>query len=392
VHCKGTDYTVDTVPERETVAAYGGRIAIVGDPKDHSTRDLLARIRRMNVLIVRLGALGDIVHAIPAARRCGRALPAARIDWLVEREAPRDRRPRAGDRSHHRRSSVHRRGMGRRHAGAARDTLRCRHRSPGAAQVGRAGARLGAARVVGFSIWHLREKAARPFYSDVRAGRSARATARHRKNLHLLRVLGIDDERSEVSARDRPSPALDGVAGAHRMVGRFALVNPGAAWPNKRWPADRFGELAAFLREAAGLLRSSVGSRRGGAGRRGRCRVRQRRDRGAADDDPISSRCRARRRARGLRRHRAAAHRTAVGTPTVSIFGPTDPARNGPWSPDDVSVSRFDCCECHYDRKCHAVALVSGRRQRRGSERSHSAAARRESAWLTLCSGSRGAA
>ncbi len=37
VHCKGTDYTVDTVPERETVRAYGGRIAIVGDPKDHST-------------------------------------------------------------------------------------------------------------------------------------------------------------------------------------------------------------------------------------------------------------------------------------------------------------------------------------------------------------------
>jgi len=45
VHCKGTDYTADTVPERETVRAYGGRIAIVGDPKDHSTRDLLARIR-----------------------------------------------------------------------------------------------------------------------------------------------------------------------------------------------------------------------------------------------------------------------------------------------------------------------------------------------------------
>jgi len=44
VHCKGTDYAVDTVPEREIVKAYGGRIAIVGDPKDHSTRDLLARI------------------------------------------------------------------------------------------------------------------------------------------------------------------------------------------------------------------------------------------------------------------------------------------------------------------------------------------------------------
>ena len=45
VHCKGTDYTIETVPERETVRAYGGRIAIVGDPKDHSTRDLLGRIR-----------------------------------------------------------------------------------------------------------------------------------------------------------------------------------------------------------------------------------------------------------------------------------------------------------------------------------------------------------
>src|SRR5688500_5616231 len=46
VHCKGTDYTVDSVPERAIVQAYGGRTAIVGDPKDHSTRDLLARIER----------------------------------------------------------------------------------------------------------------------------------------------------------------------------------------------------------------------------------------------------------------------------------------------------------------------------------------------------------
>jgi rfaE bifunctional protein nucleotidyltransferase chain/domain len=44
VHCKGTDYTVETVPERAIVASYGGRTAIVGDPKHHATRDLLARI------------------------------------------------------------------------------------------------------------------------------------------------------------------------------------------------------------------------------------------------------------------------------------------------------------------------------------------------------------
>jgi bifunctional ADP-heptose synthase (sugar kinase/adenylyltransferase) len=46
VHCKGTDYTPDTVPEREVVCEYGGRVAIVGDPKDHSTRDVIARIGR----------------------------------------------------------------------------------------------------------------------------------------------------------------------------------------------------------------------------------------------------------------------------------------------------------------------------------------------------------
>ena len=44
VHCKGTDYTVETVPERAIVESYGGRTAICGDPKDHSTRDLLKRI------------------------------------------------------------------------------------------------------------------------------------------------------------------------------------------------------------------------------------------------------------------------------------------------------------------------------------------------------------
>lgn len=44
VHAKGTDYTVDTVPEREVVKSFGGQVAIVGDPKDHSTSDMIARL------------------------------------------------------------------------------------------------------------------------------------------------------------------------------------------------------------------------------------------------------------------------------------------------------------------------------------------------------------
>ena len=46
VHCKGTDYTTDSVPEAEIVKSYGGRIAIVGDPKDHSTTEILSRLKR----------------------------------------------------------------------------------------------------------------------------------------------------------------------------------------------------------------------------------------------------------------------------------------------------------------------------------------------------------
>ena len=43
-HAKGTDYTPDTVPERDIVKEYGGQVVIVGDPKDHSTRDIIARL------------------------------------------------------------------------------------------------------------------------------------------------------------------------------------------------------------------------------------------------------------------------------------------------------------------------------------------------------------
>jgi rfaE bifunctional protein nucleotidyltransferase chain/domain len=46
IHCKGTDYTQETVPEREVMRRLGGAVRIVGDPKDHSTRDILAEIAR----------------------------------------------------------------------------------------------------------------------------------------------------------------------------------------------------------------------------------------------------------------------------------------------------------------------------------------------------------
>lgn len=46
VHAKGTDYSADSVPEHAVVEGYGGRVAIVGDPKDHATTELIARLKR----------------------------------------------------------------------------------------------------------------------------------------------------------------------------------------------------------------------------------------------------------------------------------------------------------------------------------------------------------
>lgn len=48
VHAKGTDYTIETVPERDVVRSYGGQVAIVGDPKDHSTSAIIARLGGTN--------------------------------------------------------------------------------------------------------------------------------------------------------------------------------------------------------------------------------------------------------------------------------------------------------------------------------------------------------
>jgi bifunctional ADP-heptose synthase (sugar kinase/adenylyltransferase) len=45
IHAKGTDYTAETVPEREVVRSYGGRVAIVGDPKEHSTTNIIKAIK-----------------------------------------------------------------------------------------------------------------------------------------------------------------------------------------------------------------------------------------------------------------------------------------------------------------------------------------------------------
>ena len=319
----------------------------------------------MNILIVRLGALGDVVHTIPAVAALRRAYPTARLDWLVE---PRHREmvelvrvldsvvileaPTVG-------------GWVR----AVRD-LRATPYDVAldfqglmkSAVLARAS---GASRVIGFSIWHLRERSARPFYSEVELPPPSRQALPRtdqveehviHKNLHLLRTLGIESTTIEFPLRSTESLALDDV---RRVLGEtpFALLNPGAAWPNKRWPPDRFGAVAAFLRDVRGL-RSLV---LWGPGEAPLAHAVVEASNGAALLAPPTG-------IRDLLELSRAAPlmisgdtgplhiAAAAGTPIVALFGPTDPRRNGPFADEDLVVSRYESCRCHYQRRCRNAA------------------------------------
>jgi len=309
----------------------------------------------MNFLIVRLGALGDIIHAVPAAAALRAAFPASRIDWLVDgRHRPMIDLVTVVDHAVvlERSSLPGWMDVAGRMRQVRYDVAIDLQGLLKSALLARAS---GAARVLGFSIWHLREKTARPFYSETSRDEVPSGEPDHviHKNLRLLRGLGVTETRIRFPLAVVESRALNDV---RTMLGGdrpFALINPGAAWPNKRWPPERFGEVAAFLRDVRGLPSFVLW----GPGEEGLAGAVVETSAGAARVAPPTglSDLLALSRAATLMisgdtgpLHIAA----AAGTPTVSLFGPTDPHRNGPWSPDDVAISRFGACGCHYERRC----------------------------------------
>lgn len=308
----------------------------------------------MRLLIVRLGALGDIVHTIPAAAALRRAFPEARIDWAAEAAyapflslvQPIDRViPLEG------RSIRAWADLARRLRRASYDAALDFQGLMKSAVLARAS---GARRVLGFSIRHLREKGARPFYSHVPAGGEPAHVIQ--KNLGLLSTVGVQSSLVEFPIASTPSRALDAVL--HESAETpIALINPGANWPNKRWPPLRFGQVAAFLREARGLqpyvlwapderelAQAVVDASRGGA-------------RMAPPTTIVDLVELARHAAIVVSGDTGPLHiAAAVGAPAVGIFGPTNPARNGPWASADLVVSRYGSCGCHYRRRCRQQA------------------------------------
>jgi lipopolysaccharide heptosyltransferase I len=307
-------------------------------------------------LIVRLGALGDIVHGIPVAAALRNQYPQAHIDWLVDarylplldlvqcldRRIPID--PRDLRRGRARRSGFLEivRELREAQYDACID-LQGLLKSAMLARAVRAG------RTIGFPRRHLREGMARLFYTDA----PDPGTARHviDKGLALLAPLGVDDLRVHFPIGIPRTPAVESVIG--RFPGGYAIINPCAAWPNKRWPPERYGAVASAVRVQFGVPSIVLW----GPGEQPLASAVAAASLGAAEVAPPTSVPDV----IGLARHArlmisgdtGPLHlAAAVGTPIVALFGPTQPERNGPWSPLDISISRAAQCSCLYERRC----------------------------------------
>jgi lipopolysaccharide heptosyltransferase I len=315
------------------------------------------------VLIVRLSALGDIVHALPVLAALKRDWPNAKVDWLVEEAyAP---------------ILALAEGLNRRIIVRAKKSVS----EPNAVAFGGAlgfpkavgylrrqrydaaldlqgliksavWARLsGAKRVIGFHRTNLREKQAAMFYSEM----IHPVTTQHviTKNLMVLDNLGSVAGPPVMPIRTKPASSVDAAIRTAGGAKRYIVINPGAAWPNKRWPPERFGELASALKQTTGLSSlvtwgpkerdladSVVAASRGAAQAAPATEIADlatlMRDAAlvvSGDTGPL---------------HIAA----AMGTPLVGLYGPTWPQRNGPWDVKDEVLSRAQTCQCHHKRKC----------------------------------------
>jgi lipopolysaccharide heptosyltransferase I len=303
-------------------------------------------------LVVRLTALGDILHTVPAVAALRHAHPDARIDWVVERKwlpviegspvlnevVPFD---------------------GRSAWGAVECVQRLRENRytcaidfQGLYKSSVLAALSGAPRRIGFERSWAREGGAAMFYTErvVPVGRHVAEL-----NYSLAERVGA----SRPAAPEYPLRVPAGGAASVRsrlhdlgITGEYIVVGPGGSWRAKCWPTERFGELCRefeqrtslrvvvihgpgeksaaeeVLRAAAPaqpVIVSTTIEELMGLLSHARCLI-------AADSGPL---------------HLAA----ALGTPVVGLFGPTDPARNGPFAPHAIVVHQAHPEEISYKRR-----------------------------------------
>ena len=309
----------------------------------------------MRILVVRLSALGDLVHTLPAVAALRRRFPDAEIDWLVDgrfRELV-DLVPVVDNTYTLSRSGV------RVWSDVWRTARLLRRRqyditidAQGLLKSAIAARLSGAGRVIGFDEADLREPAARWLYTE--SVRVAGATHVVERNLALVEPLAGEPDTWEFPIDARPSDALTRTRNELGLDAGddFVLLHPGTAWPSKCWDPIRYGALAKRL-WADHQMKSVVIW--GPEDERRALAVAEASD-GAANLTPATGIgdlvAHARAAAVVVAGDTGALHvAAAVATPVVGIYGPSDPERNGPWSALDQVVSAGDSCRCRIDRQ-----------------------------------------
>jgi heptosyltransferase I len=317
-----------------------------------------------SILVIKLGSIGDVLHTLPAVAALRASFPEARIDWLVEKKA---RVLLEGNPALHSIIEVDTRswrrtplsGATRRQMWKVLRDLRSAHYDlaidfQGLWKSAAFAFFSGARQRLGFDATHLKEPGCRFFYHQ-RVNPQVKSKHIIQKNNDLVSACGAKLKEWVFTL---PYSEQDEAYVADRLrefeVHDFVIVNPGGGWPTKNWPARNYGELSQRIQRQLGLrclLTWGPGeeplvleAREDTAGtiplatfpttllqfialaRRARLFT-------GGDTGPM---------------HLAA----ACGTPVVAILGPTDPSRNGPWSPlDEVVYHPLPCGPC-YKRSC----------------------------------------
>ncbi len=291
---------------------------------------------------MRLGSMGDIIHTLPAATALRRAFPEVSLGWVVEerwaellctlrepRSGPRSARRPLVDRIHTVNTKAWRRSLFSTQTceqiAAGLSELRAQRYDvavdfQGAARSAIVSRWSGAHVVYGFA--QPRENVATMFYTRQVIGHGGHIVE---QNLSLAEAVA----REPLSTPKVEFPH-DEAAEEQQGVGDFALLNPGAGWGAKQWPAERYGELAKRLAEDG--VKSLINF---GPGEEPLVRAVESasKDMAKGVGSSLTELIALTRRARLFiggdtgPMHLAA----ALGVPVVAIFGPTNPARNGPF-------------------------------------------------------------
>ena len=310
-------------------------------------------------LLVRLGSLGDIVHALPAASALRDAFPAARIDWLVE---PKWRRILEGNRDVNEIVTLDRGTLSTIHSTVK--TLRANHYATAIDFQGLYKSALlpFAARIprrIGFRATYAREGLAAKFYTETHNPVGAHKVDH---NLTLARAAGASAAAAprfplSITNEDRETATREL---AQRNITDYYVLNPGGGWKSKLWPPAKYGELCAALAAKYPQLKAVVTYGPGeeamaqevlataGAGSGSQVQspaaaaiplalgpllavLQKAKFVVSADTGPL---------------HLA----SALEAPCIGLFGPTDPARNGAYSRDDINIRNLRGAATTYDR------------------------------------------